>query len=62
VVALPLALAFGVTCYISGLSGLAEQTLAGPGVLARLEAGNICRDRKTALQKALGELAGEKTG
>jgi SulP family sulfate permease len=51
------ALDAGVSCYMSGLSGPAEQTLAGLGILARLNAGKICPDRKAALEMALAELA-----
>ena len=56
------ALQGGVPCYMSGLSGTAEQTLDGLGVLARLEAGNICRDRKSALEQALARLAAVEAG
>ena len=56
------ALNAGVTCYMSGLSGLAEQTLDGLGVLARLEAGNIHSDRKSALEMALDGLAVGEAG
>jgi SulP family sulfate permease len=42
-----------VDCYISGLSGLARDTLAGLGVLDRLAADRICGDIKAALQRAL---------
>ena len=48
--------AAGVSCYVSGLSGTAERTLAGLGILAKLAAGKVCRDRMTALERALGEL------
>ena len=56
------ALNAGVTCYMSGLSGLTEQTLDGLGVLARLEAGNIRPDRKSALEMALDGLAVGEAG
>jgi hypothetical protein len=48
--------AAGVSCYVAGLSGPAEQTLAGLGVLAKLAAGKVCPDRMAALERALAEL------
>jgi anti-anti-sigma regulatory factor len=48
--------AAGVSCYVSGLSGTAERTLAGLGIFAKLVAGKVCRDRLTTLEQALGEL------
>ena len=51
------ALGAGVSCYISGLSGSAERTLNGLGVLARLAPGKIHSNLKTALEHALAELA-----
>jgi MFS superfamily sulfate permease-like transporter len=48
--------AAGVSCYVSGLSGAAEKTLAGLGVLAKLATGKVCHDRKSALEQAMAEL------
>jgi SulP family sulfate permease len=56
------ALAAGVSCYMSGLSGDAERTLAGLGVLGKLNAAKVCRDCKTALERALAELTPAVTG
>ncbi|HUS52938.1 MAG TPA: SulP family inorganic anion transporter [Thermohalobaculum sp.] len=46
----------GIRCYISGLSDATKPTLVGLGVLGKLETGDLCRDRKTALQQALATL------
>ena len=54
--------AAGVSCYVSGLSGPAERTLSGLGILARLAADNICPDRNTALERALAELPAAAEG
>ena len=56
------ALEAGVTCYMSGLSETIEKTLNGLGVLDKLEAGNICPDRKTALEQALAGRAAVADG
>ncbi len=56
------ALEAGVTCYMSGLSETIKKTLNGLGVLDKLEAGNICPDRKTALEQALAGLAAVEAG
>ncbi len=50
--------AAGVSCYVSGLSGPAERTLSGLGILAKLAVGKVCPDRMTALERALAELPG----
>jgi SulP family sulfate permease len=47
----------GVSVYAAGLSGPAEQTLRGLGVLAKLPPEKICPDSKSALSKALAEFA-----
>ena len=45
-----------------GVSGTAERTFSGLGILAKLAAGKVCRDRMTALGRALGELPGVEAG
>lgn len=45
--------AAGVAVYLAGLSGVAEHTLSGLGILARVPAGHVKATRREALEAAL---------